>query len=140
MEIDNFRKKAYLQTLYSSYIEHKPTLLPQWISELEFAYISAYEFACYNLEEEETKIISREYDENEIIAIDYRSELSENKCEIFYVFREEDRYYLAHRPQENTQNILIYQNVQKDKQKFALDFIDQLFEKSEIKSQKSMLF
>lgn len=59
MEQDYFRKKVYMNTLSSTLIRHEPTLLPQWVSESQINYLSAYEFSSYNVEEEATQIISR---------------------------------------------------------------------------------
>lgn len=59
MEHDYFRKKVFMNTLSSTLIRHNPVLLPQWVSESQINYLSAYEFTSYNIEEETSQIISR---------------------------------------------------------------------------------
>ena len=51
MELDHIRKKVYLTTLSSTYIESQPHLLPTWTADNRINFLSAHEFASYSLEE-----------------------------------------------------------------------------------------
>jgi len=49
MENDQYRKKVYMQTLSSTLINHKTSLVPQWTTDNILVFPSAYEFASYNI-------------------------------------------------------------------------------------------
>ena len=51
MELDFIRKKVYMTTQASSFIDHRPHLLPQFITDTQINFVSAYEFGSYSLED-----------------------------------------------------------------------------------------
>jgi hypothetical protein len=59
MENDQIRKKVYMQTHRSSLINPRSTLTPQWLSENQLGFASAYEFCTYNAEGETTELLPR---------------------------------------------------------------------------------
>lgn len=59
MENDQIRKRVYMQSHRSSLISPRRTLLPQWTSESQLSFTSAYEFCTYNVESETMGMLAR---------------------------------------------------------------------------------
>lgn len=72
MEHEYFRKKVYMNAISSTLIHYEANLQPQWVSENQINYVSAYDFASYNIEEESSQIISREQGQNEILLCQFK--------------------------------------------------------------------
>lgn len=59
MENNQYRKKVYMQTLSSSFINHIRDLIPKWNTDNTLIFASAYEFKSYNIEDETMEILPR---------------------------------------------------------------------------------
>ncbi len=78
-----------MQTHRSSLISPRRTLLPQWISESQLSFTSAYEFCTYNVEAESTEMLARRQGEAEALLTCFKTDSSDLQNELYYIYKEQ---------------------------------------------------